>query len=125
MTRLADLSAKLADALSLDLSSGQLEKASLALSWTDHGVMTTISFAGKIDLLVPLLRCLPEIVDHERSASAWVDVLDMKLKELAPMQSGKLDPSPLVTQDGRLSLRHGVDESIPAELLRPMSAVDS
>ena len=112
-----NLSGRLADALSSDFVAGKLERASVALSWTSHGAMTTISMAGKIEAVTALVRYIPSIVDPEQSAATWVDSLNARLKELAPIQSRTLDPSSLVTQDGRLSLLHRVDENLPAELL--------
>ena len=81
--------------------------------------MTTISVAGEINNVVALLRHMPDIIEPTKPASVWVDLLDRKLKEIAPMQAGVLDPLPLVTPDGRLRLIHHVDENLPAELLMP------
>lgn len=117
--KVGSVSLALVDALSADFASADLEKASIAISWTDHGVMTTISVAGEINNVVALLRHMPGIIEPTKPASVWVDLLDQKLKEIAPMQAGVLDPLPLVTPDGRLRLIHHVDENLPAELLMP------
>ncbi|MGD0631788.1 MAG: hypothetical protein ABR987_20850, partial [Terracidiphilus sp.] len=86
--KVSDLSRKLADALSSDRAAGKLEQASIALSWTGHGAMTTVSLAGKIDALIALIRCVPDIIEPGKPAAIWVDSLNAKLKELAPIQLG-------------------------------------
>jgi hypothetical protein len=113
----SELALALADAIIQDKISGLLEKASIAIAWSGSEVMTTISIAGEAQAVSSLLRDLPNLLDVAKSASEWVGSLNDRLKALAPIQIGPLDPLPIVSSDGRLRLKHHVDETLPAELI--------